>query len=493
MQAMTSVTAPVKYASGQGAMLATGHPLAAAAARDILRAGGCAVDAAIAADAVMGVVEPMATSIGGDLQAMIVEPNGHAITCNGTGRSPLALQESMVAAFPGGRLPERHPLTVTVPGAVQGWHDVHQRYGKLPWARLLQAAIEIAEHGFAVAEVAAREWRWFQHVLRLDPACAELYRADNPPQAGERFANPQLAAVLRAIAEDGPQAFYTGRVAQAMARGVQAQGGVLSEDDLARHVGDWREPLRAEFRGLTLLECPPNSHGCAVLQALQDTDHACRDLDPASPQAMLELVRATGKALAHARATVTDPSGNTVCTVVVDDSGLAVTLMSSIFKRFGCGIVAPGCGFVMQNRGFGFGPPGHVNGPGPGKRPYHTVIPAAALQGGRHYASFGVVGGLMQPQGHIQLMWRLAAMQEGLDEAMRAPRWRLEAGDTLAIETGMPQEHSNLLRAHYAAPAKGAGELAGRSDFGGAQFLRRKQDGLEAASDSRKDGCALAL
>jgi gamma-glutamyltranspeptidase/glutathione hydrolase len=370
----------------------------------------------------------------------------------------MGLKEDMVAAFAGGRMPERHPLTVTVPGAVRGWHDVHQRYGKLPWARLFEPAIQAAQEGFAVADVCAREWRWFQHVLRKDSACAELYRADNPPQAGERFSNPDLAAVLREIAADGPDAFYTGQ-------------GVLSETDLKVHRGDWREPLQAQFRGLTLLECPPNSHGIAVLEALQEADRLCRDLDPASKEAALQLVRCTGEALARARATVTDPSGNTVCTVVVDESGLAVTLMSSVFKRFGCGIVAPGCGFVLQNRGFGFGPPGHVNGPGPGKRPYHTVIPAAALKDGRHYASFGVVGGLMQPQGHVQLLWRMGAMQQGLGEAMRAPRWRLEAGNTLAIETGTPEDLSNALRAAYAVPAQGSGELAG----------------------PRKDGCALAL
>jgi gamma-glutamyltranspeptidase/glutathione hydrolase len=491
---MASSSLPGKHASGVGAVLASGHPLAASAARRMLQAGGSAVDAAIAADAVMGVVEPMATSIGGDLQAMIVEPDGHAITCNGTGRAPLALNESMVAALAGGRLPERHPLTVTVPGAVRGWHDLHQRYGKLPWPSLLQPAIEVAEEGFAVAKVAAREWRWFQHVLRLDAACAELYRAERPPEAGERFANPELAAVLRAIAADGPDAFYSGWVARAMVRGVQAHDGVLSERDLESHSGDWRAPLQAGFRGLTLLECPPNSHGCAVLEALQQADHACRDLDPASPQAMLELVRATGTALARARATVTDPSGNTVCTVVVDGSGLAVTLMSSIFKRFGCGIVAPGCGFVLQNRGFGFGPPGHANAPAPGKRPYHTVIPAAALKDGRHWASFGVVGGLMQPQGHIQLLWRLAAMQQDLNQAMQAARWRLEAGNTLALEAGLQEEVASVLRAAYSQPAQGSGELAGRSDFGGAQWLQRQSAGAyEAASDPRKDGCALAL
>lgn len=481
-----------RHVLGSKTMIATGHPLAAAAAQAMLDAGGSAVDAAIAADAVMGVVEPMATSIGGDLQAMIVEPDGFAITCNGTGRAPAALSADMVEAMPGRRIPERHPLSVTVPGAVRAWSDLHQRYGKLPWTALFDHAISAAAGGFPVAPVAAREWRWFDRVLHHDENCALLYRAGNPPAAGEVFRNPELAQILREIAQGGADAFYTGRVARAIAQGVQAHGGVLAEQDLAHHEGDWRTPLRASFRGLTLLECPPNSHGCAVLEALERTEDRCAGIDPASPQAMLELVRATGVALARARETVTDPSGNTVCTVVVDSDGCAVTLMSSIFKRFGCGIVAPGCGFVLQNRGFGFASPGHVNGPAPNKRPYHTVIPAAALKDGVFHAGFGVVGGLMQPQGHIQLMWRLAAMGQELPAAMSAPRWRLESGDKLAIEQGMPAGIENALRsAGFEAPPTGTGELAGRSDFGGAQFVLRHRDGsLEGCSDPRKDGVA---
>ena len=188
-----------------------------------------------------------------------------------------------------------------------------------------------------------------------------------------------------------------------------------------------------------------------------------------------------------------DPSGNTVCTVIVDATGRAVTLMSSIFKRFGSGIAVPGCGFVLQNRGFGFAAPGHINGPAPRKRPYHTVIPAAALRGGHFHAGFGVVGGLMQPQGQIQLLVRLAAWGQPLAQAMAAPRWRLEAGDTLAFERGTPEPVIRLLREQgYAEPAAGQGELKGRSDFGGAQIVLRGPDGmLIGVSDHRKDGIAL--
>lgn len=486
----TGHTAAPRFAQGRESMIATGHPLAAMAAQALLRRGGNAIDAAIAADAVLGVVEPMATGIGGDLQAMIVEADGTALTYNGTGRAPAALTADLVEALPKRRIPERHPLSVTVPGAVRGWHDLHQRYGSVPWHELFADAIALAQDGFAVAPVAASEWRWFQHVLAMYPHCAELYRAAATPGAGERFVNPELAATLRGIAENGPDDFYRGEPARAAERASLAVGGVLTAADFARHTGNYCEPLRRRFRDLTVLECPPNSHGCAVLDALEEIDAA--GFAPGSAEAVIGMVEATGRAMAKARETVADPSGNTVCTVIVDGSGRAVTLMSSIFKRFGSGIAVPGAGFVLQNRGFGFATPGHINGPAANKRPYHTVIPAAALREGRFHAGFGVVGGLMQPQGHIQLMTRIAAWGQPVQEAMAAPRWRLEAGDTLACEAGMPEALVRALRdAGYAEPDANQGELAGRSDFGGAQIVMRGEDGgLLGVSDPRKDGAA---
>lgn len=470
-------------------MVATGHPLAAEAAQQMLRLGGSAVDAAIAADAVLGVVEPMATGIGGDLLAMIVAPDGTPLSYNGTGRAPAALDVDAVSALPGERIPERHPLAVTVPGAVRGWHDLHGRHGRLPWATLLAPAIGLARDGFAVATVCAREWRLFATVLQRDPAAAALYRAGRIPQAGESFANPALGQVLAAIAADGPDAFYRGAPARAAAANVQALGGVLAAADFAAHQGNFCTSAATQFRGLTVLECPPNTHGVAVLHALDEL--APLALDPADPQTTVQAVQAMGRAMRWAQQTVADPGGNTVCTVVVDREGLAVTLMTSIFKRFGSGIAAPGCGFVLQNRGFGFSRPGHLNGPAPGKRPYHTVVPGAALRDGRFHAGFGVVGGAMQPQGQLQLLLRLAAWDEPLQAAIDAPRWRLESDTALAIEAGTPAPVAQALRAAgYTEPA-GAGELGGRSDFGGAQVvLRDAQGGLLGGSDRRKDGLA---
>lgn len=471
-------------------MVATGHPLAAEAALAVLAQGGSAVDAAIAADAVLGVVEPMATSIGGDVLAMLVLPDGRAESYNGTGRAPLAWCDELLAALPGGRLTQRHALTVTTPGAVRGWWDLHRAHGRLDWRRLFASAIAAARQGFAVAPVAAREWALFAPALRADPVAAALLRADRPPQAGERFHNPDLAGVLEAIAHDGPEAFYRGVPARAAASAVQRQGGVLAEEDFARHSGEFRAPLSTAFRGLQVLACPPNTHGVAVLDALRDLD--ALPLAPDDPQVPVQAVRAMGRALQRAQETVADPAGNTVCTVVVDAQGLAVTLMSSVFKRFGAGIAAPGCGFVLQNRGFGFSAPGHINAPAPGKRPYHTVVPGAALRGGRWHASFGVVGGAMQPQGQVQLLLRIAAWGQAPQAALDAPRWRLESETALAIEPGMPAAQVRALRAAGFTEPQGLGELGGRSDFGGAQWVSRDaHGGLLGASDPRKDGRAL--
>lgn len=479
-----------KAAVSERAVVATGNPLAAEAAQAVLLEGGSAIDAAIAADAVMGVVEPMATSIGGDLLAMVVPPGGAPVAYNGTGRAPAAFDPVEVTLLPGGRLPERHPFTVTVPGAVRGWFDLHARFGRLPVARLLAPAIACAREGFPLAPVSAREWALFDKVLHADRACASLYRAGSPPEAGERFANPALASVLESLAREGPAAFYEGEPARAASRALLDKGGFLAPGDFASHRGEFVEPLRAAFRGLAVLECPPNTHGIAVLEALAALD--ALDLDPEDPATVLASVRAMAEAAHRAQQSVADPAGNTVCTVVVDADGLAVTLMSSVFKRFGSGIVAPSCGFVLQNRGFGFSVPGHVNAPAPGKRPFHTVVPGAALVGGKFRLGLGVVGGAMQPQGQLQILVRVAAAGAALQDAVDAPRWRLEPGGLLAIEEGTPASVEKLLRdAGYGDP-KGRGELGGRSDFGGAQAVMRLADGrLVGASDPRKDGRAV--
>lgn len=481
-----------KSATCHAAMVATGHPLAAAAARAQLLAGGSAVDAAIAADAVLGVVEPMATGIGGDLLAMLVFPGEEPVSYNGTGRAPMGLSAAHIQALPGHRIAERHPLSVTTPGVVQGWHDLHQRYGKRPWAALFADAIHLARDGFEVAAVCAKEWALFQPVLAKDPAAARLYRADAVPQAGDIFRNPALADLLQDIAQDGPGAFYQGRIPAAAEQAMQRHGGVLAARDFALHQGNFCTPVTARFKGVDVYECPPNTHGVAVLHALQALETQTLALDTA--QTTLAMVQAMEQAMAHAQRTVADPAGNTVCTAVVDAQGMAITLMSSVFKRFGSGFAVAEGGFVLQNRGHGFSEPGHINGPAPGKRPYHTVVPGLAMRDGKFLAVFGVVGGAMQPQGQVQLLYRILADAEQPQAALDQPRWRLEGQRILATERGMSEAVVQALRAAgYRAPSS-EGELGGRSDFGGAQWIMRMPDGsLQGASDKRKDGMALAV
>ena len=483
----TAYSAGEKQGLGKHWAVAAGHPLAVRAAQTMLELKGSAVDAAIAADAVMGVVEPMATGIGGDLLAMIAPPDSMPVAYNGSGAAPLLLKAEHVQALPGGRIPERHVLSITTPGLVRGWWDMHQRYGRLDWVRLLQPAIQAAREGFAVAPVAAREWQIFDFVLHREPVCAALYRAGKPPKPGEQYWNPELAAVLQEIAAQGPDAFYLGRPAQHAEQAMEQMQGLLRAEDFRRHKGFFCEPVSASLGEFSLYECPPNTHGVAVLEAVQRAWKRPVDQDAAE----LELVKATEAAMAQASRVVCDPAGNTVCTVVVDTDGLAVTFMSSIFKRFGSGYAVPGCGFVLQNRGFGFSEPGHVNGPGPGKRPYHTVVPSLALKSGQFHMGLGVVGGLMQPQGQIQIWTRVLRDGWPLDKAMFEPRWRLEGAGRLALEDGFEANRTAFLREHgYVPPDKGVGELAGRSDFGGAQAVERLADGrLQAVSDPRKDGC----
>lgn len=481
---------PEAGVSARNHMVATGNPLAAHAAMAVLAEGGSAIDAAIAADAILGVVEPMATGLGGDVLAMIVEPDGQVTSYNGTGRAPRALTTEHVTALPGQRIPERHPLSHTTPGVVRGWADLHARWGRLPWQRLLAPAAALAESGYALAPVAAREWAIFDSVLHGDPACAQLYHAGSPPAAGTRLVNAELASVLREIAHGGPSAFYEGRAAEAAGRASQSAGGVLAVDDFAAHTGEFTTPVHARFRGLDVYECPPNTHGVAILHALQALEPQA--LAPDDPATVLRTVQAMGAGMTHAKQVVADPAGNTVCTVIVDGDGRAITLMSSIFKRFGSGTAVPGCGFVLQNRGFGFARPGALNGAAPGKRPYHTVVPGAALREGRFHAGFGVVGGLMQPQGQVQLLVRMAAFGQSPQAAVNAPRWRLESDTALAIEAGMPAAITTALRAAGYTDPVGQGELGGRSDFGGAQVVMREADGsLRGATDPRKDGTVL--
>jgi len=467
-------------------MIATGNPLAVTAGKVVLERGGSAVDAAIAADIVMGVVEPMATSIGGDLLAMIIEPSGKPISYNGTGRCAQEFSIDILSRFSNLQIPERSVHAITTPGVVMGWWDLHQQYGKIDWAELFSFGIEFATQGFAVSKISAREWRLFDKVLHADQTSAKTFRAGNTPAEGEIFTNLDLAGVFKNIQKFGPKGFYEDYPAQACVEAIKRHDGVLGMHDFLSHVGNFCTPLEGKYKDITVIECPPNTHGLAVLEALELLNSVECKLD--DPSFILKSIQAMEMGMQKAKKVVADPAGNTVCTVVVDSDGLAISLMTSVFKRFGSGISAPGCGFVMQNRGFGFSPPGHINEAAPGKRPFHTVVPAAAIKNGKFFAGFGVVGGAMQPQGQLQLLLRVIGSGQNLEEAMDAPRWRLEGEKTLAIESGTSERVTKVLRdAGYSEPNNG--ELGGRSDFGGAQWIMRDANGdLVGASDKRKDG-----
>lgn len=489
-------------------MVSTSSPLAVQAGLWALSEGGTAVDAAIAADAVLGVVQPFWTGIGGDLFCLVAD-GAEVVAFNGSGRAPVRLDPGACRAaaaagpaspvpawmredFPA-TLPDTSALAVTVAGVVDGWVALAERFGRLPLARTLEPARSLASAGFPVGRIAARHWRAGAGRLRPGGPFASVVRA------GERVRNPDLAASLAAVSAGGRRAHYEGEWARQAVAAVRGEGGVLDLEDLARHRGEWTAPLRGAFRGLEVLQHPPNGQGAAVLAAL-----ALLDVEPPGPgvpaaerHAQVMAAVRTGMRLAHRH--VADPAvsvvpqfwtaheaRDTVYTAVVAD-GLAVSLISSVFHQFGSGLTAGGA--VLHNRGLGFSldpeSPNHV---GPGKRPFHTIIPALAYEDGRLWAVLGVVGGSMQPQGQVQVLTHL--VDGGLDAqaALDAPRVRWLGGDVVAVEHGAPPETIPALR------NAGFEVLDARlpdGEFGAGQIIRQHRDGwLEGGADGRRDGVA---
>ena len=487
------------------AMVSTGSPLAAQAGLWALGEGGTAMDAAIAADAVLGVVQPMWTGIGGD--AFCLVDDGRAVTgFNGSGAAPAALTRERAlgaAAGVGGQritdigiptgLPDRSPLTVTVPGLVDAWSQLNERFGRIPLATLLEPARRLAADGYPVGRVAARAWR---HVADRLPDDCPLPRS---PHAGDRIANPELAASLDAIAMGGRDAHYEGGWAKAAIAAVAAADGVLAEPDLAGHRGEWTQPIRGTYRDHEILEHPPNGQGAAVLAAMAalDREPAGRADDPATIVATVTAIRDGMRDAARhiadpAHADVADfwvTSGrDTVYTAVVA-GGLSVSLITSIFWGFGSGIWAGGV--LLQNRGAGFSlDADSPNVVAPGKRPFHTIIPGLVRRDGRPWATFGVVGGPMQPQGHVQVLRHLIDHGRDPQQALAAPRARWLAADMVAIEPGFPNGTEDALRdagydVHHDVPPE---------EFGGGNVIRTHADGwLEGGADPRRDAVAAGV
>ena len=517
-------------------MVATSQRAATEAGVEILRAGGNAADAAIAAAAALNVTEPTSTGLGGDCFALFYEAASGAITAlNGSGRAPAALTLDLIAAQGLAELPRFHPHTITVPGACAGWCDLLERHGKLSRARVFEPAIRLAEEGFAVGENTAHFWARGLEQRKGAANLDELAIDGRAPRAGERFTNPGLARTLRAIADGGKDAYYRGEIAAALVEVVRAAGGVMTADDLAAHTSTWDEPISIPYRGHRIWECPPNGQGLTALLALGILDGL--DLagqDPLGPDRVHLLVEALRLAFADTRWYVADPKvvhvpvaellspaylagrraaidprratadvrrgapvagTDTVYFCVVDGDGNACSFINSNYMGFGTGLVPRGWGFTLQNRGHGFSlDPAHPNALAPGKRPYHTIIPGMITRAdGSLYAPFGVMGGFMQPQGHVQVV--VGLLDDGLapQAAVDRPRWCIEPVDgdgAVHLEEGVPAATAEALaaRGHRLVPGVAGFE---RALFGRGQIIRRDPGGtLTGGSDPRADGAA---
>lgn len=532
-------------------MVATSQPLAVAAGLEVLSEGGNAADAAVATAAALNVTEPTSTGIGGDCFALYYDATaGQVSALNGSGRAPAALTlERLHSEGFGGELPPFHPYTITIPGACAGWCDLVDYHGRLAMRQVLAPAIRLAQQGFPVTPVTAYFWqRGVDRQLKYSLGGLELTIEGRAPRPGEIFRNPGLARTLVKVAEGGKQAFYQGEIAEAIVTTVNAAGGCLSLDDLASHFSTWEQPIHVTYRGLKVWECPPNGQGLAALLALNLVEEmGLSEMEPLSVERLHLEIEAMRLAFADARWYVADPAfdpapleemlskeyaavrrklidpkratlnqehgspltaSDTVYLSVVDGDGNACSFINSNYMGFGTGIVPAGWGFTLQNRGLNFSlDPSHPNALEPGKRPYHTIIPAMITQPhseGRvnpepkeeFYASFGVMGGFMQPQGHLQVF--LALAEDGLDpqSALDRPRFCILGGQPaggVALEEGIsPQVVSELAEMGHPADLVSGHE---RAVFGRGQvILRDGQSGtLWGGSDPRADGCAMSL
>jgi gamma-glutamyltranspeptidase/glutathione hydrolase len=514
-------------------MVATSQPLAAMAGLQVLMKGGNAADAAVTTAAMLNVVEPMSTGIGGDCFALIYEASSGQVTAlNGSGRAPRAFTLEEAQRLGLLEIPFTGPLPVTVPGTVSGWQALLDRFGTLSLARCLAPAIETAQEGFAVSTRISAAWQRLVDKLSQDEAAARVYLP--APRPGQIHRQPDLAQTLREIGEGGAEAFYRGPLAARIAAAVQAKGGYLTADDLAVHRATWHAPIGTIYRGVQILEHPPSGQGLAVLLALNVVaGDALGAMDYYAPERwhlMIEAMRLgmvdagryvadpdwadipvdallSREYAAHRRASI-DPGRaaalagpgqlehrNTVYLTVVDGRGNAVSFINSLYSLFGSGLVVPSTGICLQNRGACFVlEPDHPNVLAGGKRPYHTIIPAMALRDGQLWLSFGVMGSFMQPQGHLQVVVNM--VDYGLDPqaALDAPRFRVDerGGPRVAIEIAVPLKTRKALAAlgHDVHP-----ETTFSLSFGGGQVIAVDPESnvLWGGSDPRKDGCAVGF
>lgn len=514
--------------------VSTSHPLGAQAGLRMLWSGGNAVDAAIAAAAVMTVVEPVSNGLGSDAFCILWDGKElHGL--NASGRAPGGWTPDYFEKRYGRQAqpPRRGVDSITVPGAVSAWVALHERFGKLPFSTLMEPAAEVAERGYLVPPVVQQKWAAGAPELQSQPGFRESFLPwGRPPEVGELFRFPAAARALRAIGASHGKAFYEGEIAAAVTSFVQHNGGCLSLADMAQHRAEWVTPLAKDYRGYTLHEIPPGGQGIAAqiaLGILSNFDLASHCVDSvASQHLQIEAMKLAfadvqryvadagmevtaeqmlDDAYLASRARLIDPTraqdfkagnpvrGGTIYLSAADESGMMVSFIQSNYAGFGSGVVEPTFGISLQNRGFGFSAdpdaPNRANLVGPGKRPFHTIIPAFLTQNGQPVMSFGVMGGNMQPQGHVQTLVRMLDYRQSPQAACDAPRWRFSEGLAINVESGMD-------------PATVAGLQAlghevevihdSYQDFGAGQFIWRMGDpaieGYQMASDPRRDGLA---
>ncbi|MCY0388202.1 gamma-glutamyltransferase family protein [Robbsia sp. Bb-Pol-6] len=514
--------------------VATSHPLAAQAGVRMLLRGGSAVDAAIAAAAVLTIVEPVSCGLGSDAFAILWDGEKlHGLNASGTAPQGWTLDYFRKKHGVDGRIaqPQRGVDTVTLPGAVSAWAALHERFGKLAFEEVLEPAAEIAERGYSVPPIVAHKWAAAIPALRDQPGFAAAFMPrGRAPEVGERFALPDAARTLRDIGRTRGRSFYEGELAEKIVAFSRENGGVMSREDLAGYRPEWVDPIAKRYRGYDVHEIPPNGQGIAALIALgilERFDLASLPVD--SPESQHLQIEAMKLAFADLYRYVADPrsmevtpaqmlddayldsraalirpdrathfdfgmpkAGGTVYLSAADENGMMISFIQSNYMGFGSGLVVPGTGISLQNRGVGFSmDPQSANVVGPGKRPFHTIIPAFLTHAGKPVMSFGVMGGDMQPQGHLQTLVRMLDYRQQPQAACDAPRWKVNRDFSLDVESTMSPATVAALQARGHA-LKSVDDPY--MDFGSGQFIWRLSEevdhGYVAASDSRRDGHA---
>ena len=523
-------------------VIATSQPLASSAGLAVLQQGGNAIDAAVTAAAVLCLVEPHMTGIGGDVFAIVWSADEGGLTgLNASGRSGSLMTREELVSREFTRMPGSGVEPITVPGALSGWAALLERFGTITLAQALQPAIRLAEEGFPVSPIIARQWSAQRRKLMRDEGAKATFLLDGEraPRPGDWFKNPDLAASFRLIAREGPSALYGGDLGRRIVDHLAEAGGFLTIEDLKDHKPVWVDPISAEYNGYTLWELPPNGQGVAALEMLRILEpYDLETMGHNSAAYLHHLIEAKKLAFADLGRYVGDPdfmdvspedllsdefieqrrsrldpkraaerqgpgqavtSSETIYLTVADASGNMVSFINSIFDYFGSGIVVPGTGFVMQNRGSGFTmTEGMANTVAPGKRPFHTLIPAfvtrtvrsdGSSQGSavqQPWMSYGVMGGSMQPQGHVQVLFNMILFDMDIQEAIDAPRFRHLSGLRIVLESPIPEDTRRLLES--------MGHQMGNensSSFGGGQGIIKLANGWVAGSDPRKDGSAM--